>query len=226
MRPHRSCGIERFRAGPCPAEHPVMHSHVRLEPSFPKRPCRRVRARTRGCFCARRRRSGALCPEQSGRGSCWCAGDDGQRGKGRRTGGPVEESAELPVMELGRPGPERDQGIAAIRSGTKTALTGLLEILQHEGEPVPRTRAAVPAHRLRRQAGARHRADRSRRGAGQRGRRWLRARGRPRVRGRRRLARRARGTVHQPRGDRVPRLHPRDPRRDAGRDRAVPGGRR
>lgn len=46
-------------------------------------------------------------------------------------------SAELPVMELGRPGPERDQGIAAIRSGTKTALTGLLEILEHEGEPVP-----------------------------------------------------------------------------------------
>jgi hypothetical protein len=49
----------------------------------------------------------------------------------------VEEPAELPVMELGRPGPERDQGIAAIRSGTKTALTGLLEILEHEGEPVP-----------------------------------------------------------------------------------------
>lgn len=49
----------------------------------------------------------------------------------------MRESAELPVLELGRPGPERDQGIAAIRSGTKTALTGLLEILQHEGEPVP-----------------------------------------------------------------------------------------
>jgi len=28
---------------------------------------------------ARRRSSGALCPEQSGRGSQWCAGDDGQR---------------------------------------------------------------------------------------------------------------------------------------------------
>ena len=55
----------------------------------------------------------------------------------------MEESAELPVMELGRPGSERDQGIAAIRSGTKTALTGLLEILEHEGEPVP-----VPGQRF------------------------------------------------------------------------------
>ena len=49
----------------------------------------------------------------------------------------MDKSPELPVIELGRPGPERDQGIAAIRSGNKTALTGLLEILEHEGEPVP-----------------------------------------------------------------------------------------
>ena len=55
----------------------------------------------------------------------------------------MRESAELQVMELGRPGPERDQGIAAIRSGTKTALTGLLEILEHEREPVP-----VPGQRF------------------------------------------------------------------------------
>jgi uncharacterized protein YhfF len=55
----------------------------------------------------------------------------------------VEESAEFPVMELGRPGPERDQGIAAIRSGTKTALTALLDILEHEGEPAP-----VPGQRF------------------------------------------------------------------------------
>jgi uncharacterized protein YhfF len=40
-------------------------------------------------------------------------------------------------MELGRTGRERDQGTAAVRSGVKTALTGLVEILEHEGEPVP-----------------------------------------------------------------------------------------
>lgn len=55
----------------------------------------------------------------------------------------MEEPADLPVMELGRPGLERDQGIAAIRSGAKTALTGLLEILEHESEPVP-----VPGQQL------------------------------------------------------------------------------
>lgn len=43
----------------------------------------------------------------------------------------------LPVLELAFPGPERDRGVAAIRSGRKTALTGLLEIYQHAGEPVP-----------------------------------------------------------------------------------------
>jgi uncharacterized protein YhfF len=55
----------------------------------------------------------------------------------------VEGSAEFPVLELGRPGLERDQGIAAIRSGTKTGLTALLEILEHAGEPVP-----VPGQRF------------------------------------------------------------------------------
>jgi len=49
----------------------------------------------------------------------------------------VEEPVGLPVMELGRPGPERDEGIAAIRSGAKTALTGLLQVLEREGEAVP-----------------------------------------------------------------------------------------
>jgi len=52
----------------------------------------------------------------------------------------VDESTELPILELGRAGHERDQGIAAIRSGAKTALTGLLEILEHDGEPVPAPR--------------------------------------------------------------------------------------
>ncbi len=55
----------------------------------------------------------------------------------------MREPAELPVLELGRPGPERDQGIAAIRSGTKTALTGLLEILRHEDEPVQTERSPI-----------------------------------------------------------------------------------
>jgi uncharacterized protein YhfF len=60
-----------------------------------------------------------------------------------RTGGLVAGSAVFPVLELGRPGLERDQGIAAIRSGTKTGLTALLEILEHEGELVP-----VPGQRF------------------------------------------------------------------------------
>jgi uncharacterized protein YhfF len=44
---------------------------------------------------------------------------------------------ELPTIELGFPGPERDGGVAAILSGHKTALTGLLQILEFEDEPVP-----------------------------------------------------------------------------------------
>ncbi|GAB1332497.1 ASCH domain-containing protein [Streptomyces sennicomposti] len=44
---------------------------------------------------------------------------------------------ELPTLELAFPGPERDRGVAAIQSGEKTALTGLLEIYEHAGEAVP-----------------------------------------------------------------------------------------
>ncbi|WP_026413219.1 ASCH domain-containing protein [Actinomadura oligospora] len=44
---------------------------------------------------------------------------------------------ELPTLELAFPGPERDSGVAAIKEGRKTALTGLLEIYEHAGEPLP-----------------------------------------------------------------------------------------
>jgi uncharacterized protein YhfF len=44
---------------------------------------------------------------------------------------------DLPVLELAFPGPLRDSGVAAIVAGEKTALTGLLQILEHAGEPVP-----------------------------------------------------------------------------------------
>ncbi|PSK67342.1 hypothetical protein B0E53_00688 [Micromonospora sp. MH33] len=44
---------------------------------------------------------------------------------------------DLPALELAFPGPERDRGVAAILSGEKTALTGLLEIYEHAGEAVP-----------------------------------------------------------------------------------------
>jgi uncharacterized protein YhfF len=50
---------------------------------------------------------------------------------------PVMAAADLPIIELAFPGPERDSGVAAILAGEKTALTGLLQILQHAGEPVP-----------------------------------------------------------------------------------------
>ncbi|MFI2761755.1 ASCH domain-containing protein [Streptomyces echinatus] len=46
---------------------------------------------------------------------------------------------DLPALELAFPGPERDRGVAAILSGRKTALTGLLEIYEHAGEELPRT---------------------------------------------------------------------------------------
>lgn len=46
-------------------------------------------------------------------------------------------SDDLPVLELAFPGPVRDSGVAAILAGEKTALTGLLQIHEHEGEPVP-----------------------------------------------------------------------------------------
>ena len=44
---------------------------------------------------------------------------------------------DLPTLELAFPGPERDSGLAAILSGKKTALTGLVEIVEHAGEAVP-----------------------------------------------------------------------------------------
>jgi uncharacterized protein YhfF len=44
---------------------------------------------------------------------------------------------DLPVLELALPGPLRDSGVAAILAGEKTALTGLLQIHEHAGEPVP-----------------------------------------------------------------------------------------
>ncbi|MER6300377.1 ASCH domain-containing protein [Kitasatospora sp. NPDC001539] len=40
-------------------------------------------------------------------------------------------------LELAFPGPERDRGVTAIKDGTKTALTGLLEIYRHAGEALP-----------------------------------------------------------------------------------------
>jgi uncharacterized protein YhfF len=43
----------------------------------------------------------------------------------------------LPVVELASPGPLRDSGIAAILAGEKTAMTGLLQVHEHAGEPVP-----------------------------------------------------------------------------------------
>jgi uncharacterized protein YhfF len=46
-------------------------------------------------------------------------------------------SDDLPVLELAFPGPLRDSGVAAILAGRKTALTGLLQIYEHDGEPVP-----------------------------------------------------------------------------------------
>jgi uncharacterized protein YhfF len=44
---------------------------------------------------------------------------------------------DLPPLELAFPGPERDRGVAAILNGEKTALTGLLQIHEKAGEPVP-----------------------------------------------------------------------------------------
>jgi uncharacterized protein YhfF len=46
-------------------------------------------------------------------------------------------SDDLPVLELAFPGPLRNSGVAAILAGQKTALTGLLQIYEHDGEPVP-----------------------------------------------------------------------------------------
>lgn len=56
----------------------------------------------------------------------------------RRRYGRVMTSADLPVIELAAPGPLRDSGVAAILSGDKTAMTGLLQVHEHADEPVPR----------------------------------------------------------------------------------------
>jgi uncharacterized protein YhfF len=47
-------------------------------------------------------------------------------------------SENLPTLELAFPGPLRDSGVEAILSGKKTALTGLLQLLEHAGEPIPK----------------------------------------------------------------------------------------
>jgi uncharacterized protein YhfF len=44
---------------------------------------------------------------------------------------------ELPVAQFGFPGPLRDQLVAAVLVGTKTATTGLVADYEHEGEPLP-----------------------------------------------------------------------------------------
>lgn len=67
--------------------------------------------------------------------------------RGRAARGPGDRASyhrpmghgDLPTLELAFPGPERDRGVAAILSGQKTALTGLLEIYEHAGEAVPVT---------------------------------------------------------------------------------------
>lgn len=43
----------------------------------------------------------------------------------------------LPILELAAPGPDRDIGVRAILAGTKTAMTGLVEIHEHAAEPLP-----------------------------------------------------------------------------------------
>ena len=48
-----------------------------------------------------------------------------------------------PVLELAFSGALRDSGVAAILAGHKTALTGLLQIHQHAGQPLP-----LPGQRL------------------------------------------------------------------------------
>lgn len=50
---------------------------------------------------------------------------------------PDAPADDLPVIELASPGPLRDSGVAAILAGRKTAITGLMQIHEHAGEPVP-----------------------------------------------------------------------------------------
>jgi len=45
---------------------------------------------------------------------------------------------DLPEIELGFPGPLRDQLVAAVLDGSKTTTTGLVADHEHEREPLPR----------------------------------------------------------------------------------------
>jgi uncharacterized protein YhfF len=45
---------------------------------------------------------------------------------------------DLPEIELGFPGPLRDQLVAAVLDGSKTTTTGLVADHEHEQEPLPR----------------------------------------------------------------------------------------
>jgi uncharacterized protein YhfF len=45
---------------------------------------------------------------------------------------------DLPEIELGFPGPLRDQLVAAVLDGSKTTTTGLVADYEHEREPLPR----------------------------------------------------------------------------------------
>ena len=44
---------------------------------------------------------------------------------------------DLPEIELGFPGPLRDQLVAAVLDGSKTTTTGLVADYEHEREPLP-----------------------------------------------------------------------------------------
>ena len=49
----------------------------------------------------------------------------------------LTNAGDLPVLELAAPGPQRDSGVQAILSGTKTAMTGLPALHEQAGEPLP-----------------------------------------------------------------------------------------
>jgi uncharacterized protein YhfF len=51
---------------------------------------------------------------------------------------PETPEHDLPVLELAFPGPLRDSGVAAILTGAKTSLTGLLQLYERAGESLPR----------------------------------------------------------------------------------------
>jgi uncharacterized protein YhfF len=59
--------------------------------------------------------------------------------------GSAVDPASMPVTEFAFPGPLRDQLVAAILDGSKTATTGLVVAYEHEGESLPEvgSRSAV-----------------------------------------------------------------------------------